>query len=57
MGRKNKRKKTEYRDRLGFNPRKYVMTGNAAADHPRHNRLIRGCLIFAFCNNAGNKDS
>lgn len=24
MGRKNKRKSTEYRDRLGFNPRKYI---------------------------------
>jgi len=24
LGRKNKRKKTEYRDRLGFDPRKYV---------------------------------
>lgn len=32
MGRKNKRKRNEYRDRLGFNPRKYV---RYSADHDR----------------------
>ena len=32
MGRKNKRKRSEYRDRLGFNPRKYV---RYSADHDR----------------------
>lgn len=29
MGRKNKRKRTEYRDRLGFNPRKYITAGGS----------------------------
>jgi len=29
MGRKNKRKKTEYRDRLGFNPWKYIRANTA----------------------------
>lgn len=32
MGRKNKRKRSEYRDRLGLNPRKYV---RYSADHDR----------------------
>lgn len=27
MGRKNRRKKSEYRDRLGFNPQKYICPG------------------------------
>ena len=32
MGRKNRRRKTEYRDRLGFNPRKYTQAPHAAAE-------------------------
>jgi len=30
LGRKNKRKSTEYRDRLGFNPRKYIRVSQPA---------------------------
>lgn len=41
MGRKNKRKKTEYRSRLGFNPRKYVTKccsqQKSTAPHPTWN--------------------
>ena len=31
MGRKNKRKKSEYRRRLGFNPMKYIGSGARSA--------------------------
>ena len=36
MGRKNKRKSTEYRDRLGFNPKKYI---SQAAFYPSAHTL------------------
>lgn len=49
MGRKNKRKKTEYRTRLGFNPWKYI---TPATDPVRHYRNTsrspqRGDIWFA----------
>lgn len=34
MGRKNKRKKSEYRRRLGFNPMKYISSGARSAVNP-----------------------
>ena len=34
LGRKNKRKSTEYRDRLGFNPNKYISHKTYAAFYP-----------------------
>ena len=42
MGRKNKRKKTEYRDKLGFNPWEYIRDNTAEVQtHDRHPRVTR----------------
>ena len=41
MGRKNKRKKTEYRDRLGFNPWKYITVYSRSRDSHSSGRTSR----------------
>ena len=41
MGRKNKRKKTEYRDRLGFNPWKYITVYSRSSDSHNSERHCR----------------
>lgn len=58
MGRKNKRKRREYRDRLGFNPLKYVEYHRESdkrpyhAMHPDvHRQPIRGDIWFAELGN------
>lgn len=43
MGRKNRRNKREYRDRLGFNPNKYISRGQSARED-RNERWSRTCL-------------
>ena len=42
MGRKNKREKTEYRDKLGFNPWKYIQANTAEGQsRDRYSKTIR----------------
>lgn len=47
MGRKNKRKRTEYRDRLGFNPKKYIHEAPGLADTRPYRTPKRGDVWFA----------